>query len=124
VTDEIRKLAAQLPENFDWRNISGQNFVSPVRDQGSCGSCYSFSATAMIEARLRVMSNNSQQVVLSPQDVVSCSEYSQGIDNEYLLLNLLLSYLTILKEHLFFFQVVKMIIKILAQLLTDYVIFY
>ncbi len=58
--------------------MDGENFVSPIRDQAACGSCYSFASMAMIEARLRIASNNTLKVVLSPQDIVSCSEYSQG----------------------------------------------
>lgn len=29
--------AASIPDSFDWRNVSGVNFVSPVRDQSGCG---------------------------------------------------------------------------------------
>jgi len=67
-----------LPESWDWRNVSGVNYVSPVLNQGSCGSCYAFSALAMFEARIRIKSGNKLQPTLSPQDIVSCSEYSQG----------------------------------------------
>eukprot|EP01100_Stratorugosa_tubuloviscum_P009302 TRINITY_DN389_c0_g1_i3.p1 TRINITY_DN389_c0_g1~~TRINITY_DN389_c0_g1_i3.p1 ORF type:complete len:493 (-),score=196.99 TRINITY_DN389_c0_g1_i3:104-1504(-) len=75
-----------LPANFDWRNVNGANYVSPVRDQGACGSCYTFATTAMLEARMRILSQNSVQTILSTQKVVSCSEYSQGCDGgfEYL----------------------------------------
>jgi cathepsin C len=31
---------SMLPKNFDWRNVSGVNYVGDVRDQASCGSCY------------------------------------------------------------------------------------
>jgi cathepsin C len=64
-----------VPASFDWRNVNGVNYVSPVRDQGQCGSCYAFSAAGMMEARIRVRSNNTQQPILSTQDVVSCSLY-------------------------------------------------
>ena len=78
------KLAAKdVPANFDWRNVSGVNYVSPVRNQGSCGSCYAFSATGMMEARIRVASGNKEQPILSPQDVVSCSNYAQGCDGGF-----------------------------------------
>lgn len=77
------KLSSYLPEEFDWRNVSGQNFVSPVRDQGECGSCYAFSSLAMLESRLRIATNNTVQVVFSPQDVLSCSEYSQGCEGGF-----------------------------------------
>ena len=78
---DIRRAAASvgaLPSSWDWRNVSGINYVSPVRDQGQCGSCYIFSSTGMIEARVRVASDNKLQPVLSTQDPLSCSRYSQG----------------------------------------------
>lgn len=30
----LAKMAAALPEHWDWRNINGVSFVSPVRNQG------------------------------------------------------------------------------------------
>lgn len=45
---------------------------------GPCGSCYSFATMGMLESRVRILTNNSQTPILSPQQVVSCSEYSQG----------------------------------------------
>ena len=44
----------------------------------SCGSCYSFATMGMLEARIRILTNNTETPILSPQQVVSCSEYSQG----------------------------------------------
>ncbi|GFY38194.1 dipeptidyl peptidase 1 [Trichonephila inaurata madagascariensis] len=74
---DIKRIASQLPVEFDWRNVSGGNYVSPVKNQGECGSCYAFSSLAMLESRLRIMTNNTLKVNLSPQDIVSCSKYSQ-----------------------------------------------
>lgn len=67
-----------LPESFDWRNVSGVNYVSPVRNQQRCGSCYAFATMAMFEARQRIATKNQDQTIFSPQDIVSCSRYSQG----------------------------------------------
>ena len=67
-----------LPKSIDWTNFEGRNFVSPVRNQGSCGSCYAFASMALVEARIRIASNLTNQVILSTQDPVSCSEYAQG----------------------------------------------
>ncbi|KAK6167586.1 hypothetical protein SNE40_021577 [Patella caerulea] len=83
VTPEIQKVAERLPESFDWRNKDGINFVSPVRNQEACGSCYAFGSMALHEARLRIATNNTVQKVFSTQDIVSCSEYSQGCDGGF-----------------------------------------
>ncbi|XP_068565618.1 dipeptidyl peptidase 1 [Cebidichthys violaceus] len=77
------KVVSALPEHWDWRNVDGVNFVSPVRNQASCGSCYSFASMGMLEARVRILTNNSETPILSPQQVVSCSEYSQGCDGGF-----------------------------------------
>ncbi|XP_041360896.1 dipeptidyl peptidase 1-like [Gigantopelta aegis] len=83
VTSSQEKVAASLPKEFDWRDVNGVSFVSPVRDQGSCGSCYAFGSMAMYEARQRIVTNNTVQLVFSTQDVVSCSQYSQGCEGGF-----------------------------------------
>jgi cathepsin C len=67
---------AGLPDAFDW-DISG--FVAPMRDQLTCGSCYSFAGTAMLETRIRIKDpmKLKANVMLAPQAVVSCSHYTQ-----------------------------------------------
>ena len=78
---EADLLAAKaLPEEFDWRNVDGKDYVSPIRNQASCGSCYAFGTLAMFEARVRILTNGTKTPVFSTQDIVSCSEYSQGCE--------------------------------------------
>jgi C1A family cysteine protease len=45
--------AAALPSKFDLRDVSGQNYVSGVRDQGDCGSCVAFGSVAIMEGTAR-----------------------------------------------------------------------
>jgi len=49
----MRSEAFAAPPAVDWR-ANGGNFVTPVKDQGSCGSCVSFGTIASIEARMNV----------------------------------------------------------------------
>ncbi len=64
---------AVMPTTFDWRN-NGGNFVTPVRNQGSCGSCWAFSSTAALESKALITYNEpSVDLNLSEQTLVSCS---------------------------------------------------
>ncbi len=64
-------LRENLPASFDWRNNNG-NFVTPVKDQGDCGSCWSFSTTAVLESQVLKTLNQSNSD-LSEQIALSCS---------------------------------------------------
>jgi len=67
------------PPSFDWRN-SGGNFVTPVRNQGSCGSCWAFATAAALESSvLRSANTPGVDLDLSEQVLVSCGT-SGGID--------------------------------------------
>lgn len=46
--------ALGAPSNWDWRNVGGLNYVTPVKNQGACGSCVSFCTCAVMEANFRI----------------------------------------------------------------------
>ena len=78
-----RNVKSYLPLSWDWRNVQGVNYVSDVRNQGGCGSCYAFSSMGMLEARVKILTNNTVSPVFSTQDIVSCSPLSQGCDGGF-----------------------------------------
>jgi C1A family cysteine protease len=67
--------AVVLPVAFNWRNNNG-NYVTPVKNQGSCGSCWDFAATATAESATLIgnLTPYTQNPLdLSEQVVLSCS---------------------------------------------------
>ncbi|MFH1311476.1 MAG: C1 family peptidase [Nanoarchaeota archaeon] len=62
------------PSNFDWRNYNSKNWLTPIKDQGGCGSCWAFSAVGITESKVDIGLNDSNyNIDLSEQDLVSCS---------------------------------------------------
>ena len=59
---------------WDWRDRHGKNWMTDVKAQGNCGSCYAFATVGALEAYTnlyynRLIPNNN----LSEQEIVSCS---------------------------------------------------
>jgi len=59
------------PTNFDWRDFKGVDFTTPIKNQGSCGSCWAFSTVGPLESN--ILMNEGIEMDLSEQWLVSCS---------------------------------------------------
>jgi C1A family cysteine protease len=62
-----------FPSYFDWRD---SGIVTPVKSQGSCGSCWDFAATGAFEANVK--KHDGIEYDLSEQQVLSCNIYESG----------------------------------------------
>jgi len=61
-------------EYLDWRDHNGGNFVSGIRDQESCGSCWAFAAVALLESKKSIHYwMRDEDIDYSEQCVLSCS---------------------------------------------------
>lgn len=66
-----------LPDSFDWRNNDGHDWTTTVKNQTSCGNCWSYASCGILEAKVKLILNEPDlhwaSINLSEMFLTSCS---------------------------------------------------
>lgn len=77
------KSPAEIPAYLDWRD-NGGNWVSGVRDQGTCGSCWDFATIGMLESAAMIYRQQpDSDFDFSEQYVLSCIDGANSCNGGY-----------------------------------------
>lgn len=71
----------KLPTSFDGRTV-WKKYLTPIRNQGLCGSCYCFASVFVLESRLAIYSKGKYKYQLSPSKLIFCSNPIEVKDDE------------------------------------------
>ena len=62
-----------FPSYFNWHDRGGHDWMSPIRDQGDCGSCWAFGSLGALEGAINIyLEDPDFDYDLSEQFMVSC----------------------------------------------------
>ncbi|KAL0249121.1 hypothetical protein GEMRC1_004354 [Eukaryota sp. GEM-RC1] len=74
--------SSDLPTNFDWSNVNGQNYLTVTRNQHIpqyCGSCWAHGSMVALFDRVRIQQGPlSTHITPSIQQIISCSKQYAG----------------------------------------------
>ncbi|GMF21533.1 unnamed protein product [Phytophthora lilii] len=62
----------EVPTELDWTTKDGGKYITPIKNQGTCGSCWAFAGVSVVESRYAI-ENDVQASPLSVEQVLSCS---------------------------------------------------
>ncbi|XP_030605588.1 cathepsin K [Archocentrus centrarchus] len=79
LTMEMDDVPSRIPKSVDYRK---KGMVTPVKNQGSCGSCWAFSSAGALEGQLAKQTG--QLTDLSPQNLVDCVTENDGCGGGYM----------------------------------------
>jgi rhodanese-related sulfurtransferase len=67
------KASNSNPSSFSWNNLDGEDWTTPAKNQGQCGSCWAFSAISSMESSINIAKGDPDfDLDLSEQYVLSC----------------------------------------------------
>lgn len=72
--DFSRNADSLYVKDWDWRDRHGKNWLTQVKLQGGCGSCWAFAAVGALESYINLYYNQKFDYNLSEQELLSCSQ--------------------------------------------------
>lgn len=78
-TAAMAPVAPSRPPSYDLRDVNGRNFITPVRNQGNCGSCVAFGTLATMEGTHQLQVQNPDSGIdYSEAQLFYCYARNQG----------------------------------------------
>jgi cathepsin H len=66
---KLENVGVGIPDSYEWNNFG---VVTPVKNQGSCGSCWTFSTVGALESHWNILGKG-KNVIFSEQQLVDCA---------------------------------------------------
>ena len=70
----IPDYSGSIPDTWDGRD-KWKKYLSPVVNQGNCGSCWAFASCSTLSDRYAILTNNNVKIELSPINMILCNLY-------------------------------------------------
>ena len=73
----MKPTSIDTPDYFNWMDYEGQDWTTPAKSQGTCGSCAIFSALGALESIINIREGKANlNIALSEQYVLSCIPFA------------------------------------------------
>ncbi len=66
---KVEKKNVEIPQNYDWADLG---VVTPVKTQGECGSCWTFSTVGAMESHWNILGKG-RNITFSEQQILDCA---------------------------------------------------